>query len=632
MEAAKGMILKKLKLKNFRGYKDFVVSFNDSINVIIGRNDIGKSTILDALAIFFQTDKIKIDIEDLCVFHDEKDFLIGITCCFDVGKGEILIDSTAYTNCADEYLLNEEGLLEICKTWDCSTGSIGKSSQKDYIIAHYPACYDTPLVIEKITALKQRYKTLSTIPECPKADATVAHELRQAIYKMDLAENPDFRTTQIEIKKIDSKNIQDTLYKQFPTYLIFESDRSNTDKDSEIQDPMKAITKTVLATMEAQIEKIRQEVTERVQAIGYQTIEKLKDMDKSIAKDLTPTVTMKPPESLFSFELKSDNGIPLNKRGSGVRRLILLSYFRAEAEKSVTDDSDVHLIYAIEEPETGQHPNFQQMIFESLSTLAQKPTHQLIVTSHTPEIAKFVTPEQLILLRRNENDQVVAISDTTEKIKGVAEELGILPYAARKTVIFVEGPNDLNFLTHLNQNIPELKAIVDLKSEDIPVIPLQGGNLTNWINLDHFRKSNLMQIYITDSDVLKYVQLIEELNRINDGRRFGWCTQRREMENYIPMELVATKFKLDLSEYADKWYSRDVPKLLTSLWKSGPKEAEARERAIKEILNGALSKQITKADLERIGAWDEIESWFKKIRSITDGTYRQKQGTVVINK
>ena len=31
------MILKKLKLKNFRGYKDFEVSFCDSINVIIGR-------------------------------------------------------------------------------------------------------------------------------------------------------------------------------------------------------------------------------------------------------------------------------------------------------------------------------------------------------------------------------------------------------------------------------------------------------------------------------------------------------------------------------------------------------------------------------------------------------------------
>ena len=569
----------------------------------------------------------------MCVYHDEDDLVIGITCCFDVGKGEILIDSTSYTNCADEYLLNEEGLLEIRKTWDCSSGSIGKSSQKDYIIAYYPAAYDPPLVIEKIAALKQRYKALSPNPEYPKVDATVAHELRQAIYKMELSENPRFETTQIEIKKIDSKNIQDTLYKQFPTYLIFESDRSNTDKDSEIQDPMKAITKTVLATMEAQIEAIRREVTERVQAIGYQTIEKLKDMDKDIAQDLTPTVTMKPPESLFSFELKSDNGIPLNKRGSGVRRLILLSYFRAEAEKSVTDDSDVQLIYAIEEPETGQHPNFQQMIFESLNTLSQKPTHQLIVTSHTPEIAKFVTPEQLILLRRNEENQVVAISDTSEKIKGVVEELGILPYAAPKTVIFVEGENDLNFLMNLNQGIPELKSIVDLKAEDIPIIPLHGGNLTTWFNRDYFRKSSLTQIYITDSDVPKYVKLIDEITQVNDGRRFGWYTQRLEMENYIPMDMVESTFKLNLTKYAEEWYhTQDVPQLLTNLWQGGPNDPVQKENAAKMILNGSITKKMTKADLERIDAWEEIESWFRKIRSITDGTYRQKQGTVTMDK
>lgn len=623
------MILKKLKLKNFRGYKEIEFSFNDSINVIIGRNDIGKSTILDALAIFFQSDKIKIDTEDLCVYHDKDDSVIEITCCFDVGGGDILIDSVCHTKCSDEYLLNKDGLLEIRKTWDCSGSSIGKSAQKDYIVAYYPTCYNPPLVTQKIAKLQQRYRALSADPNCPKVDATVAHELRQAIYKMDLAESPGFRTTPIEIKSIDSKNIQDTLYKQFPTYLIFESDRSNTDKDSEIQDPMKAITKAVLATMEDKIEKIRQEVTEKVQAIGYQTIEKLKDMDKNIAKDLSPFVTMKPAESLFSFELRSDNGIPLNKRGSGVRRLILLSYFRAEAEKSVDEKSDAQLIYAIEEPETGQHPDFQRMIFDSLNTLAQKPTHQLIVTSHTPEVAKFVTPEQLILLRKDEDGQVRVITDTTEKVKGVVQELGILPYAAPKTVIFVEGENDLNFLMNLNQTIPELKAIIDLKAEDIPIIPLHGGNLSVWFNRDYFKKSSLNQIYITDSDVAKYVDLIDEIKQTNDGRRFGWYTQRLEMENYIPMDMIERQFKLDLSKYAAGWYhTQDVPKLLTTLWQYGPKEFEEREVAAKMILNGSLTKKMTKADLERIDAWEEIELWFRKIRAITDGTYRQAYGTV----
>lgn len=49
------MILKKLKLKNFRGYTNIVVDFDSNMNVIIGKNDVGKSTILEALEIFFNS-------------------------------------------------------------------------------------------------------------------------------------------------------------------------------------------------------------------------------------------------------------------------------------------------------------------------------------------------------------------------------------------------------------------------------------------------------------------------------------------------------------------------------------------------------------------------------------------------
>ena len=34
-----------------------------------------------------------------------------------------------------------------------------------------------------------------------------------------------------------------------------------------------------------------------------------------------------------------------------------------------------------------------------------------------------------------------------------------------------------------------------------------------------------------------------------------------------------------------------------------------------------ITKKLNKADLERIDAWEEIEMWFQKIRSIANGTY-----------
>ena len=96
------------------------------------------------------------------------------------------------------------------------------------------------------------------------------------------------------------------------------------------------------------------------------------------------------------------------------------------------------------------------------------------------------------------------------------------------------------------------------------------------------------------------------------------------------MDMIERAFKLDLSKYAESWYyTQDVPKLLTNLWQHGPNDPAQKENAAKMILNGSLTKKMKKADLERIGAWEEIESWFRKIRSITDGTYRQKQGIVI---
>ena len=47
------MKIKSLKIKNFRSYKNETkINFGD-LNVFVGKNDIGKSTILEALDLFF---------------------------------------------------------------------------------------------------------------------------------------------------------------------------------------------------------------------------------------------------------------------------------------------------------------------------------------------------------------------------------------------------------------------------------------------------------------------------------------------------------------------------------------------------------------------------------------------------
>ena len=148
------MKLCKVKLVNFRGYRN--ATFNiTNLNVIIGKNDVGKSTIIDALDIYFND--APIDINDLNVHIPNQDSkFIEISCCFEVNPQEpITLDSSENTaTCLEnEYLLNKDGLLEISKVYDCSGGKVGKPSIK--IIAKHPNNFETPLIALKITDLKR---------------------------------------------------------------------------------------------------------------------------------------------------------------------------------------------------------------------------------------------------------------------------------------------------------------------------------------------------------------------------------------------------------------------------------------------------------------------------------------------
>ena len=104
-----------LKLRNFRGYKEETyISFND-LTTFVGKNDAGKSTILEALEIFFNNKVVVCEKEDLSVKHDEGDEIIEIRCIFDKYLESIAIDSSALTTLSSEFLLNKDNNLKIKK-------------------------------------------------------------------------------------------------------------------------------------------------------------------------------------------------------------------------------------------------------------------------------------------------------------------------------------------------------------------------------------------------------------------------------------------------------------------------------------------------------------------------------------
>lgn len=627
------MELKQLYIRNFRGYKEERIEFNGGMNLLIGRNDVGKSTIMDALEIFFNGDGkgalVKADIEDCNVNATVKE--MEISACFMLGDDErISIDSSNTTNLKEEYLLNKDGLLEIKKLWDCSKSSLTATSLKVMVNTYYPQILSKPLINMKQVDLKKEIENVKDdLVGYDKINKSKNAELRKALYSHYITSSTEFKEMDIEIKKIetDEKDLWKKIKDSLPLYFLFQADRSNSDSDNEVQNPLKIATKKALAEIEQELEKIKEFVDETVSKIGELTIDKLKEFDPSIASKLNTRMNLKSWDSLFSFDLESDDGISLNKRGSGVKRLILLSYFRAEAERISLEGNNKNIIYGIEEPETSQHPDFQKMIIESLKSISEDTKHQVIITTHTPEIAKMVDVEEIIFIKKENNTPRVVQEDLL-KIRGIVETLGILPTIESKVVICVEGENDVNFIMNVNQSVQELREIIDLKEHKISILPLSGSQLIRWVNRNYLSNSNVVEFHIYDADKKEYKDVINRMKNDNDGRRYGVVTERLEMENYIPPTLIEEQFKIDLDIQKEEWENLDVPKYLLDRLLIHIKNTNEREIKIKEILNGSVTKRMTKIHLEEMGVYEEVKSWFEHVSSLYFGNENSSKGRI----
>lgn len=102
------MRLTRLTIKNFRCYRDETSLEIDDLTAIIGRNDIGKSALLDALDAFFND---SIEATDLSTTAEGNS--VEIICHFTGVPDEVVLDTSVPTSPIDEGLLNSAGELEI---------------------------------------------------------------------------------------------------------------------------------------------------------------------------------------------------------------------------------------------------------------------------------------------------------------------------------------------------------------------------------------------------------------------------------------------------------------------------------------------------------------------------------------
>ncbi len=621
------MKLVSIKLRNFRIYKDEININLGDLNCVIGKNDIGKSTILEALNIFFNDGVEKTDLS-----VNAEDDVIEMTCLFDDFKEKIILDSSVETSLQEESLLNQNGLLEIKKGFKIG-GTITKST---FIIANHET--------------HEKLVNILTLKNSPLK--ALAIELNVDLAGINKTKNPPIRKAiklhlespkgLIELKvdgSLDTENNLKAVWSKLkdflPIFTLFKVDKTVNDKDKDVQDPMNQAIKETLAIPEIKtlLDKIEEEIKAKSTIVAEQTLEKLKDIDASLAEKMKSDFSKLPSwDKIFDLTLLNENNVPLNKRGSGVKRLVLLSFFQAQAEKKKFENSSPSIIYAIEEPETAQHPNHQKILINSLINLSERANIQVMFTTHSANLVREIPMESLIYIHReqeNVNTIEYGINFETQKlneetINRVIETLGVLPNPADKIskLLFVEGNHDVNALKRYSKilNAHNNNIIPLDERQDIAIVISGGSCLKFYIDNKYLDGLGKPEIHIYDNDIAEYREYVGKINQQQNKK--GFNTTKTELENYLTKEAIEESYALNgliitLPEITDEM---DVPKIVAQTlqdasdgrqWEElSDDEQKKKESKCKKHLNTIAVEKMSIERLNYRNGLEEICDWF----------------------
>ena len=618
------MKLVAITLENFRCYKSPISLSLDDMTTIVGKNDSGKSTLLDALDVFFN-DKA-LDKNDASKTGDSR--RVSITCTFSDLPTEIILDENVPTNFSEEYLLNSDGNLEITKVYNCSLEKPKLSSL--YVKAYHPIDKENKdLIALKINDLKARCEELGI--DMKAVNKTIKRDLRQAIRKststLSLSDVNILLTGDGVDEKGNAPKVWDGLKAALPLYALFKSDRQSSDQDAEAQDPLKIAIKEAISAKSSELDDVMEFVEQEVKKVADLTLKKIKEMDPSVAATLNPKFEKPNWATLIKASITGDEEIPLNKRGSGVRRLILLNFFRAKAERARFEKQAISTIYAIEEPETSQHPNNQRMLIRALQQLSIGDD-QVIVTTHTPMLARIAPSTSLrFITTEDDGSRKIQIGGTEIVNKSIAHSLGVLSDHTIKMFIVVEGIHDITFLKSISHMfisqgiiVPDLDAL-ELAGELIFVPAGGADNLAYWASkLDALDRP---EYHIFDRDSLstnppKHQAKIDAVNLRKKCKAVA--TSRLEMENYVHYQAInncanalGIQCNLTSSFNADD----DVPKLLSAVLNaSSPQHAKWGQNKVKAWLAESVVPTMTAAMVAELDPNAEMLGWMNDINTL----------------
>lgn len=165
--------------------------------------------------------------------------------------------------------------------------------------------------------------------------------------------------------------------------------------------------------------------------------------------------------------------------GDGRNNQIYLATWVAKQKLDATEQRVT--IFAIEEPEAHLHPHQQRKLSKYLANSFEQ---QVLITTHSPQIASEFKPDKIVRLFQDNKITKVAQGGCSEKLKLSFDDFGYRINAISSEIFFsnavflVEGPSEKLFYTSLAEDIG-----VDLDRCNISIISVDGVGFKSYIKI-----------------------------------------------------------------------------------------------------------------------------------------------------
>lgn len=537
------MKLTEISITNYRALRDVTIPLS-RFGCLIGENNSGKSSFLQALSLFFSGTKLAVSH----FFDESKPIRIAVT-FEDISDAEL-------ARLAEEHRTRVAGIVKNGRlVLVRAYGIDGKSS----LLYNTLTPNDARFSADNIAALVKGQRAGQTfvnkvVQSFPELNGVVDATMNQDAVKQkiqELADSlPDDQKTAADqaLPTGIDKSIEPML--PDPIYIPAVKDLADDIKTTE-STPFGKILAILLQAVESKLpdaQRLFEELNAKLNRVQQPDgtvvdgrLDEVKLIESTVEKyvresfaDVVLRITIPPPElkTVFSSaRIYANDGVDglIDSKGDGLRRAIVFSILRSYVELkakltpvSVPDEeaapppehgqpqikpAPASYLLLFEEPELFLHPKAQHILFDALRVFANE--HHVLVTTHSPMFFGPGATETFVKLRKVSDAataprpytqvQPVDLSEMTAKdqFQIICFENNNAAFFA-DTVVLVEGDSDYLLMPHIARTLNT--------AWDVAKVPVIFARITGKGNIrryrDFFSRFGVRVPVIADLDLL----------------------------------------------------------------------------------------------------------------------------------